>query len=497
MINHRLYTVEQIRQIEQRAISSLGGDEYTLMQRAGIAAFKWLCQHWKSLCRLGVLCGKGNNGGDGYVLARLAHQSGLEVKVWQAGGDKPSTMTAQRAFQEALEAGVQITPLQIESFPDDLSACDGMVDALLGIGLSQMVEGEFAKIIHILNGTGKPVLALDVPSGIHANTGQLMGCAVRAQATLTLIGQKRGLYTGQATEYVGQVYSDDLELPKNLHEASDFSAQRIQPQDMFSVLSPRAKNAHKGCFGHVLVIGGNHGMGGAPRLAAEAALRAGAGLVSVAMRPEFVVATTAARPELMCHGIQKSDDLTPLLEQATVLVMGAGLGQDLWAEELYAKALQSAIPTVIDADGLNQLAKQPSFSNHWILTPHPGEASRLLGISTEEIQADRFGAASALQARYGGVIVLKGAGTLVQAASRPTQVCGVGNPGMASGGMGDVLGGIIGGLLAQHLTLEEAASFGVYWHGLAGDYVAQAEGEQALLALDLCSALGKVLKTFR
>jgi len=309
-------------------------------------------------------------------------------------------------------------------------------------------------------------------------------------------------------------------------------------------LTPRAKDSQKGDFGHVLVIGGHEGMGGAALLAGESAARVGAGLVSIALHPEYVAAITSARPELMCHGIKNSNDIVPLLQKATVIVLGAGLGQDAWSQALYSQALNSPQPMVIDADALNLLAKQQRFPlnsrdegssggrtailpsdskqhyvlrsdyyqeevhgdfrrellakqpqqrNNWILTPHPGEAGRLLNCSVQEIQSDRFRAAAELQKKYGGVIVLKGAGTIIQAEDHIPALCTAGNPGMATGGMGDVLGGVIGGLLAQKLSLVNAAKLGVLLHAMAGDRAAQNGGQRGLLASDLLPILRELI----
>jgi len=260
----------------------------------------------------------------------------------------------------------------------------------------------------------------------------------------------------------------------------------------YAGILPRSKDAHKGDFGHVLVIGGNKGMGGAVRLAAEAAARVGAGLVSVATRAEHVPAVIAARPELICHGVQAGADLKTLLARATVILLGPGLGQDAWAQDLYQCALASHLPKVIDADALNLLSAQgPASHDNWILTPHPGEAGRLLGCATTIIQADRLLAAQQLHQRYQGVVVLKGAGSIVQG-NGALHICTAGNPGMASGGMGDVLGGVIAGLLAQGLTLEKAANLGTLVHALAADRAA-VDGERGLLALDLMPYLRKLV----
>jgi NAD(P)H-hydrate epimerase len=260
--------------------------------------------------------------------------------------------------------------------------------------------------------------------------------------------------------------------------------------------SPRPRDAHKGDFGHVLAIGGNRGMGGAIRLAAEAAARVGAGLVTVATRAEHVPALIAARPELMCYPIKTSTDLSPLLARATVILLGPGLGQDAWAKEVYERAVESHLPKIVDADALNLLSlSQTPLKNtaqhHWILTPHPGEAARLLDTTTAIVQADRLVMASELQRRYSGIVVLKGMGTIVQGNTAPF-VCAAGNPGMASGGMGDVLGGVIVGLLAQGFSLDEAARVGVQIHALAADQAA-AVGERGLLAMDLMPYLRKLV----
>jgi len=250
-----------------------------------------------------------------------------------------------------------------------------------------------------------------------------------------------------------------------------------------SLLSPRPRDAHKGLFGHVLVVGGDYGMGGAVRMAGEAALRVGAGLVSVATRLEHVAGIIAGRPELMCHGVKSPKDLQKLLQRATVIALGPGLGQSMWSKKLFAALVKAKQPKILDADALNLLAQNPHKRKDWILTPHVGEAARLLNCSREKIQQDRLAAVKALQNKFGGVIILKGAGTLVLAAE--VKICKAGNPGMASGGMGDVLTGVIAGLLAQGLDLAQAAEMGVCIHAMAGDLAAQERGERGLLAMDL------------
>lgn len=249
-------------------------------------------------------------------------------------------------------------------------------------------------------------------------------------------------------------------------------------------LPSRARDGQKGDFGHLLVVGGNHGMAGAARMAAEAGLRVGAGLVSVATRAEHLSVIQQGRPELMCHAIHHSSDILPLLEKSNAVILGPGLGTDTWAKDLFNQIILIKQPLLVDADGLNLLALQPRHSERWILTPHPGEAARLLNTSVGDIQTNRLAAVNAIQSGYGGVCVLKGAGSLIASPDNIWQ-CQAGNPGMASGGMGDLLSGVIGGLLAQGLSLAHAAAVGVLVHAKAGDLAAAKQGERGLLASDL------------
>lgn len=266
----------------------------------------------------------------------------------------------------------------------------------------------------------------------------------------------------------------------------------LQIKPLKKLLPARPRNAHKGLFGHVLVVGGDHGMAGAVRLAGEAALRVGAGLVSVATRSEHINTVSSDRPELMCHAVHHPNDLQKLIARSTVIVLGPGLGQSAWSQELFNTVLMTTQAKVIDADGLNLLAHFPRKRDDWILTPHAGEAARLLECTSEQIQKDRDGSVKKLQTLFGGVSVLKGAGSLI-ATDNSMSICKAGNPGMASGGMGDVLSGVIGALLAQGLNLQQAAEMGVCLHASAGDLAAKASGQRGLIASDLMLYLRKLM----
>ncbi len=350
------------------------------------------------------------------------------------------------------------------------------------------LKGAIREAVEALNAGTAPVFAVDVPTGVNADTGAVMGTAVGAGATATFIGLKLGLFTGEGPACCGPVDYDDLGVPGNIFHGIEPAAARITDDFLAGVLAPRGRTAHKGHFGHVLVIGGELGMGGAARLAGEAALKSGAGLVSVATRGEHVPGLVAGRPELMARGVERPEELAPLVERATVIALGPGLGTGEWGRALWEAALDTGLPLVLDADGLNLLAEFRRERADWILTPHPGEAARLLGCDTAAVQADRPAAVREIAQACRAVVVLKGAGSLVAAPDGRLRLCDRGNPGMATGGMGDVLTGLVAGLLAQGLEPFDAAAAATALHARAADRAA-AGGERGLAASDLFGPL--------
>ncbi|NIR61134.1 MAG: NAD(P)H-hydrate dehydratase, partial [Gammaproteobacteria bacterium] len=434
-----IYLGAQVRDLDRTAIEVFGIPSYDLMCRAAQAALDCLSRHWPSASELTILCGAGNNAGDGYVLARLAAASGTNVRVLslvpadRLGGD------ALRAYEDFTAAG------GIAEAFDAAEPLTGelLVDALLGTGLDRLVEGRFAEAVAAINGARAPVLALDIPSGLHADTGLPLGVAVSADVTITFVGLKQGLYLGEGMDRRGWLEFAGLGVPAQAYVEVSGPLRRLDAGCIRQALPPRRRTAHKGAHGSLLLVGGAPGMSGAIRLAAEAALRAGAGLVRVASHADSAGIVTAGRPEIMCHAVAGADELGPLLAQSDAIVLGPGLGRSDWAQSLWQASLAADLPLVIDADGLNELADAPQKRDSWILTPHPGEAGRLLGTATGAVQADRLGAVRALAGRYGGLAVLKGAGSLIAAADEvPVSVCDRGNPGMATAGMGDVLSGV-------------------------------------------------------
>ncbi|WP_017365873.1 bifunctional ADP-dependent NAD(P)H-hydrate dehydratase/NAD(P)H-hydrate epimerase [Methylococcus capsulatus] len=477
-----LFTAAQVRAMDRHAIDRLGIPGLELMHRAGAAAFEALRRRWPEAKTLSVVCGPGNNGGDGYVIARLALAAGFDVRAYPVGPVERLRGDGAAAFAEYRNAD---GPL-LNFIPPGFEGAEILVDALLGTGLDRDVTDEYAAVIDAVNDFPGKVVAVDIPSGLNADTGAVMGKAVRADLTVSFIGLKQGLFTGAGPAHCGEIVFDDLDTPPEIRLAQTPSSRLLRSNDF--TLPPRRRDAHKGHYGHVLVIGGECGYSGAARMAAEAAARTGAGLVSIATRTSHAPLLNVGRPELMVHGAESGGELGPLLQRASVLALGPGLGQGEWAKALFDAALDCGKPAVIDADALNLLAKLPRRCDHWILTPHPGEAARLLGVAVADVQRDRFAAVSALQRRYGGVAVLKGAGTLIAGPDGVPHVARWGNPGMASGGMGDVLTGVIAGLRAQHVPPFESACLGVRIHGQAGDLAASA-GERGLLAGDLIDAL--------
>lgn len=477
-----LYRCEDLRVFETHAITHDAIDAYVLMGRAAAASFSSLKRHWPAARRLCVVCGPGNNGGDGFVLARLAHMAGMQVDVVVAVAGEPQVEPARRAFAHWRESGGRE---HVFAEGESLPQADVVVDALLGIGLSRAPTGVMAALIVAINQSPAPVLAMDVPSGLDADRGHAPGVAVQAVRTVSFIAHKQGLFSGHGRVLAAEVELANLDIPIETLRTRMPSAFAWRAAQLRHVLQPRVRDAHKGQHGRVLAIGGDHGFGGAIRLCAEAALRSGAGLVSVATREAHIGPLLTARPEAMPRAVEDAAALRILIEPADVLALGPGLGHGEWSRTLFDAALESGVPAVIDADGLNRLAESNRRASNCVLTPHPGEAARLLKCSVADIEADRFAAARALAVGFEAVVVLKGAGSIVAAPDETPVVISAGNPGMASGGMGDVLTGIIAALRAQGLPAFQAACAGALLHSAAADMAAREGGERGLLASDL------------
>ncbi|UWF49901.1 NAD(P)H-hydrate dehydratase [Pseudomonas sp. N3-W] len=481
-----LYSAAQVRGLDARLIAA-GTSGFELMQRAARATWRALVRQWPAGRELSVMAGHGNNAGDGYLVAVLARRAGWAVRVLAVGDPQRLQGDAALAHAEALSEKVSIEAWTAQSTLSGI-----VLDALLGTGISGEVREPFASAIDAINASGLPVAAVDIPSGLCADTGCLLGHGVRTDLTVTFIGLKLGLFTGDAADVVGNLVFNDLHADPQLLEMAASSALRLTVANL-PRLAPRPPTSHKGKFGHVLLIGGDRGFGGAILLSTQSALRSGAGMVSVATRSEHIPAALARLPEAMVLGASSANQLMGLLEKATVLVVGPGLGQAGWGRSLLSAAANAPLPQVWDADALNMLATgSVSLPKDCIITPHPGEAARLLGMTTAEVQADRPAAAHALSKKYAAVVILKGAGSLIASPDGRLALCHQGHPAMATAGLGDVLAGLVGALLAQGMDAFEAACLAVWLHANAG--AQQGKSGRGLAASDLIPAIRQLLE---
>jgi len=483
-----LYSCDQVRTLDRLAIDRDNISGLQLMQRAGMAVFKHILQHYRKHA-VTVFCGSGNNGGDGYVIATLAKEKGIAVQLIHLKQPRQLKGDAKRAYEIANEAGVPMADFSPEMVLEDCV----IVDALLGTGLKGSVKRTYRDAIELINNSNLTVVAVDLPSGLNADTGDVGNICVKAQTTISFIGLKQGLFTNHGPDYCGKIVYQDLAVKSTIFDEIKPAAIKLQLSSLLRHLKPRQSSSHKNDYGHVIVVGGDYGYAGASLLAAEAALRTGAGLVSVATRQEHISTIVARRPEIMAHAVDSSKSLQTLVKKASVLIIGPGLGQSLWSRKMLNCALKADIPSILDADALNLVARdqiQLNTMNHpYILTPHPKEAARLLNVETVQIQKDRFSAVKKISKKYHAQVLLKGTGSLVCVSNNSTiGVCTAGNPGMATGGMGDVLSGIIGGLLAQGVNQNHCLALATCLHAEAADTVSKGR-QRSLLPSDLFKPL--------
>jgi len=502
----RLATAEQMREMDRRTVEEYGLPGLVLMENAGRAVAD---AAWDLLPEEGgrvlILAGKGNNGGDGFVAARHLAAVGVEVAVMLFARLSDLAGDAAINAHYAEKSGLVI----IEE-PDDqtvigaLELADVIVDGLLGTGLLGEVRGRMREVIELLEYATAPIVAIDIPSGLDADTGKVLGAAVEAEVTCTFGLAKPGLVQYPGKAYVGELRVVDIQLPPALLADPAFETYLIEPADCLAMLPSRPPDAHKGDTGHVLVIGGAPGFAGAPSMTGVAAARAGAGLVTVAAPAPLQPLLATKLTEVMTLGLPADDagalapgaldTLRDWLGRVDAVALGPGLSRQGQVAELVAALVrETPVPLVVDADGLNALAAQPRVLHErqapTILTPHPGEMSRLLDMSLEEIQGDRLGIARDAAERFNAIVVLKGAATVIADPAGEAWISPFANPGMASGGMGDVLTGVIAALLAGGADPLSAAVAGVYLHGLAGEVAAEDLGPRGFLALEVAERL--------
>ena len=499
-LSDKLYNVDSIVQLEQIAINQFNIPAYELMKRAGAAVFDILKTRYPQHQKILILCGAGNNAGDGYVVAKLAKQSGFDVHL-------VSLIDPESLKNEALLAYNDWSDLAVNDKADFslIEKADIVIDALLGTGLTSDVSAVWAEWIALVNASDKPVISIDIPSGLLADTGVIAGAAIEADVTVSFIGLKQGMFTAQAKDVCGEIVFDDLGLPAEVYSSVECKTRLLNAVD-YSLLPKRKASSHKGRFGHVLIVGGNTGMPGAVILAATAALRTGAGLVTIITVEKNLQAIAAAVPEAMVKTYEINGEnsvaiskLLPesFIDNITHVAIGMGLGQDEWSLKMLQHCVQLKKPMLLDADALNLVADNDiKISSPLVITPHPGEAGRLLSVNASEVQKNRFDAVKKLHALFRDSescsVILKGSGTLIFD-GQEVKICNQGNAAMSAPGMGDVLSGIVIALMAQNIKIFDAAELAVCLHASAAKLVT-GDNTRGLLASDVVTALPEVLQ---
>jgi ADP-dependent NAD(P)H-hydrate dehydratase / NAD(P)H-hydrate epimerase len=510
----RILTADQMREADRRTIEDIGIPSLVLMENAGrqvVAAMESIFEDLSDR-RVAVLSGKGNNGGDGFVVARTLHQRGIDVSVFLVGQVAEIKGDARINLEILGRLGITVVEIsdegQWELHFSEISAHSLIVDALFGTGLKSALTGIYETILADVNGSGIPVVAIDVPSGMSADTPDLIGDCIEAAMTVTLGAPKLPLVLPPAEQKAGEVVIADIGIPAGIFETLEGPRVELMTRDRMRVLvSPRAADAHKGDFGRVVIVAGSHGKTGAAILAAQGALRSGAGLVTIATPRSCVPIIAAHTPDYMTEALEETHDGTihfaaaehVLGLDADVLVLGPGLGRGEGVTTFVRELLErSEVPLVFDADALNAFADEPSAlvgreGRDLIITPHPGEMARLVGGTVEDVQGNRMGMARDFACSHRVYVVLKGYRTLIAAPDGKIFINPTGSPGMATGGTGDVLAGMLAAWLAQLLDAEAACKVAVYLHGAAGELADADDGEVSMTASDLAGHIGDAI----
>jgi hydroxyethylthiazole kinase-like uncharacterized protein yjeF len=508
----KIATSQQIKNIDRRAIREFGIPGTVLMENAATAVMAEMERFFDGLAgvRVGILCGKGNNGGDGLALARRLVIRGVAVRVALLAPFSAVAGEAKVNLSILRTTDVEITPnASARSLSDIIAWSDVIVDAMLGVGLSSPLKGLYAQAVNMINSSGRPVVAIDIPTGIDADTGMVMGAAVKADLTVTMALLKRGLVLHPGARYAGALRVADIGVPAEAVDREKITVTLLDRGYAWGLIPRRGPDSHKGDFGHLMVVAGSPGKAGAAVMSARSSLRSGVGLVSVATPNGLVPIVQSHIAEAMCIpsaesiegtlGLGSEEELLKAAVGMSACAIGPGLSTHYETVQVVRNLLQRlTVPAVIDADALNALAGFTDILKRTkapvILTPHPGEMGRLVGLSSSDVQKDRITIASEFATKHKVVLVLKGAGTVVACPDHETFINSSGNPGMATAGTGDALTGMIGGLLAQGYPAKQAACLGVYLHGLAGDLAAKEKGEAGMIAGDLIEKIPDAIK---
>jgi len=508
-------TSDQMKELDRRTIQETGILGVVLMENAGRGTVEQILCYFpnKKNRPVHVLCGRGNNGGDGFVIARYFLNYGAEVRAFLFSSTGRVQGDARVNMDAYIHMGGKIHVVEDEagfdSIADELGRAGIIVDALLGTGLSSEVKGLYRSVIDQVNRLKDvPVVSVDVPSGIDATTGKILGSAVKAWLTCTYGLPKIGLFTYPGRENAGELEVVDICIPRALVKDSGIKTFVQEEEDFVDLLPKRSSDSHKGTYGHVLVVAGSPGKTGAASMAGHAAMRAGAGLVTLGVPAGLRSIVEEKTKEVMTESLPDFDDgylgidawqsLSDILKGKNAAAVGPGLSDREETGKLVFKLVEEAdVPLVIDADGLNLLAKNTDVLKKTgkvhVLTPHPGEMARLTGLSVTEVQEDRINTASSFSKEYGVVLVLKGASTVIAEPGGKVFINPTGNPGMAGGGMGDVLAGFIAGLIAQGISSVDAARMAVFIHGANGDLIAENGAEIGILATDIAEKIPEFL----
>jgi len=513
-----IVTSDQMKALDQRTIQEMGISGAVLMENAGRGTVEAMLYQFPEQKNgpIHILCGRGNNGGDGFVIGRYFLNFGAEVNVYLFTSAEKVKGDAKINLDAFLNMGGRILEVEDEdsfnSIRNELGHAAIIVDALLGTGLSSEVKGLYRMAIDALNSMENiPIVTVDVPSGLDATTGKILGSAIKANLTCTYGLPKIGLFTYPGRENTGELEIVDIGIPESLIEASGIKTFLLEQDDFTGLIPKRKPDSHKGTYGHVLVLAGSPGKTGAASLAGHAVMRAGAGLVTLGVPNSLRAIVEEKTKEVMTGSLPDIDDgylgidswpkLAEMLENKSAIAVGPGLSDKAETGELVLKLIIEAnVPMVIDADGLNLVAKNKEVLKKakmpLVLTPHPGEMSRLIGLTVEEIQEDRIKVASSFAKEHGVIVVLKGASTVIAEPEGKIFINTTGNPGMAGGGMGDVLTGFIASLIGQGIASLDAAKMAVFTHGAIGDFIAEERAETGILASDIAEKIPEFLKIY-
>ncbi len=512
----KVVTADQMKNLDRRTIHERGVSGIDLMENAGKGATEVILRRFPNLPRkrVAIIAGRGNNGGDAFVIARHLIDKGLRVSVFLLAEDKAIKGDAKTNLDVLTKGAIEVKELatleEFEAIRDDLLSHDLFIEGILGTGLASEVKGYYKEVISALNATGKSIVAIDIPSGLDATSGKPLGTCIKAAFTPTFGLPKVGQLIHPGVEFVGELEVIDIGIPRDLMEEEDIRSHLIQYEDIRGLLAvPRPADTHKGDYGHLLVLAGSVGKTGAATLACKAAMRVGAGLVTLGiprslkeiMEIKLTETMTMPLPETESRtlGLGALHEIVETSQRIQALVFGPGISTLDETGQLVRKLVKTlSIPMVIDADALTALSVEPEIlkeiESPIILTPHPGEMARLTGLSSKAIQEDRVETSRNFAIEYGVFLVLKGSRTIIAQPDGNIHINPSGNPGMASGGTGDILTGMMGGLVCQGFSPSSATIAATYAHGLAGDLVADEKGEMALIATDILEKIPPVLK---